>query len=246
MTGLTTREFTGRPKRPRWLTATYLIVPTVVLVTVASLVLGSSGGQQATQQPPPAPAPATAVPTSTAVAGAGGSLKQPSDPDYLTAAPAAMRFQDVGGAALPFSPVDGPLRINGPLAAGYSHTPQGAVLAAMQLLIRLAYLPGWAQVMTEQTVWEGPGRDKAITQRNSTPQWTPAEIAAQIMTPIGFRVESYTPSQATIALLFKKSDQEGYGGSRVVVVWAQGDWKFTVTDASGSNPTYSTVGYTLF
>jgi hypothetical protein len=244
MTGLTTREFTGRPKRPHWLTATYLIVPTVVLVTVASLVLGNSGGQQATQQPPPAPA--TAAPTSTAVAAGGGALKQPSDPDYLTAAPAAMRFQDVGGAALPFSPVDGPLRINGPLAAGYSHTPQGAVLAAMQLLIRLAYLPGWAQVMTEQTVWEGPARDKAITQRNSTPQWTPAEIAAQIMTPIGFRVESYTPSQATIVLLVKKSDQEGYDAPRVVVAWAQGDWKFTVTDASGSIPVDSTVGYTLF
>jgi hypothetical protein len=38
MTGLTTREFTGRPKRPRWLTATYLVVPTVVLVTAAGLV----------------------------------------------------------------------------------------------------------------------------------------------------------------------------------------------------------------
>jgi len=219
--------------------------PLVVAVTAGALALG--GCSSATTPPPTGPAPVTAAPTSPPTQTNTGKPKQPTDPDYLTAAPAAMRFQDVGGLTLPFSPVDGPLRVSGPIAAGYSHTPQGAVLAAMQLLPRIGFGPDYRQVVAEQVVADQAIRDQLISYRATHPQDNPAELAAQLTPPAGFRIESYAPDRATVVMLNRPGGNAGgFTAGRALVVWVDGDWKLPDNSSSTLSPVPDSTGYTLF
>ncbi len=165
----------------------------------------------------------------------------------MTAAPAGLRFQDVGGLTLPFSPVDGPLRVNGPIAAGYSHTPQGAVIAMMQLLPRLVLGPDYHQVVTEQVVADQGVKDKLIAARATRPQDSPAQLATEAAVPVGFRVEAYTADRATVVLLNRDgAGSASFTGGRAAVVWSGGDWKWPDNSDSASFPVADTTGYTLF
>jgi len=242
MTGFTTKQYTDR-RRPPWLWPVVALAAVVVVAVVVGFSLSDGGGPPAAQQPGPAPTSARSAP---AGGGDSGGTHQPNDPNYLTAAPAGLRFQDVGGLTLPFSPVDGPLRINGPIAAGYSHTPQGAVIAMMQLLPRLAFGPGYRAVITEQVVADQKIKDQMLTSRSSNPQGSPADLAAQTKAAVGFRVESYTSDRATIALLYRDPGSGGFSAARGFVVWDSGDWKWPDNSASTSSPVPDSTGYTLF
>jgi len=243
MTGFTTKQYTDR-RRPPWLWPVVALAAVVVVAVVVGFSLSGGGGPPAAQQGTPAPTSAGSAP---AGGGDSGGTHQPNDPNYLTAAPAGLRFQDVGGLTLPFSPVDGPLRINGPIAAGYSHTPQGAVVAMMQLLPRLVLGPEYRQVVTEQVVADQGVKDKLIAARATRPQDSPAQLAAEAAVPIGFRVEAYTADRATVVLLSRDgAGSASFTGGRAAVVWSGGDWKWPDNSDSASFPVADTTGYTLF
>lgn len=250
MTGFTTKQYTDR-RRPPWLWPVVVLAAVVVVAVVVGFSLSRGGGTPAAQQPAPAPTSAGSAPPPPAPARPGGSAvsggtRQPSDPNYLTAAPVGLRFQDVGGLTLPFSPVDGPLRVTGPIAAGYSHTPQGAVIAMMQLLPRLAFGPDYRAVITEQVVADQKIKDQMLASRSSNPQGTPADLAAQTKAAVGFRVESYTADRATIALLYSDPGSGVFSSAQGFVVWDRGDWKWPDNSASTSSPVPDSTGYTLF
>jgi len=251
MTGFTTKQYTDR-RRPPWLWPVVALAAVIVVAVVVGFSLSGGGDPPAAQQPGPAPtsagsAPPPPAPAGPAGGGDSGGSRQPNDPNYLTAAPAGLRFQDVGGLTLPFSPVDGPLRVNGPIAAGYSHTPQGAVIAMMQLLPRLVLGPDYRQVVTEQVVADQGVKDKLIAARATRPQDNPAQLAAEAAVPVGFRVEAYTPDRATVVLLNRDgATSSSFTGGRAAVVWSGGDWKWPDNSASASFPVADTTGYTLF
>ncbi len=245
MTGFTTKQYTDR-RRPPWLWPVVALAAVVVVAVVVGFSLSGGGGPPAAAQQP-GPAPTSAPPAGPVGGGDSGGTHQPSDPNYLTAAPAGLRFQDVGGLTLPFSPVDGPLRINGPIAAGYSHTPQGAVVAMMQLLPRIGFGPDYRQVVAEQVVADQASKDKLIAYRTTRPQDSPAQLAAELAPPVGFRVESYTADRATIVLLnHPGADAGGFTGARAAIVWSGGDWKWPDNSNSMSFSVPDTTGYTLF
>jgi len=153
----------------------------------------------------------------------------------------------VGGLTLPFSPVDGPLRVNGPIAAGYSHTPQGAVIAAMQLAQRIGFGPDYRQVVSEQVTGDPSVKATIINYRASHPQDNPAQLAAELAPPVGFRVETYTPDRATVVLLNRPGGNAGgFVAGRGAVVWSDGDWKLPVDTTTTSFPVADAAGYTLF
>ncbi len=87
MSTSSTHEVTGECRHGRRHRRCF--APLVVAVTAGALALG--GCSSATTPPPPGPAPVTAAPTSPPTQTNTGKPKQPTDPDYLTAAPAAMR-----------------------------------------------------------------------------------------------------------------------------------------------------------
>jgi hypothetical protein len=251
MTGFTTKQYTDR-RRPPWLWPVVVLAAVIVVAVVVGFSLSDGGGPPAAQQGTPAPTSAGSAPPPPPPAGpAGGadsgSTHQPNDPNYLTAVPAGLRFQDVGGLTLPFSPVDGPLRVNGPIAAGYSHTPQGAVIAAMQLAQRIAFGPDYRQVVGEQVTGDPSVKATIINYRATHPQDNPAQLAAELAPPVGFRVETYTPDRATVVLLnHPGSNAGGFVAGRGAVVWSDGDWKVPVDSPTTSSPVTDTTGYTLF
>jgi len=245
MTGFATKQYTNR-RRPPWLWPVVALAAVIVVAVVVGFSLSGGGGPPAAAQHP-GPAPTSAPPAGPVGGGDSGGTHQPNDPNYLTAAPAGLRFQDVGGLTLPFSPVDGPLRINGPIAAGYSHTPQGAVVAMMQLLPRLVLGPEYRQVVTEQVVADQGVKDKLIAARATRPQDSPAQLATEAAVPVGFRVEAYTADRATVVLLNRDgAGSASFTGGRAAVVWSGGDWKWPDNSDSASFPVADTTGYTLF
>jgi len=204
-TGFTTKQYTDR-RRPPWLWPVVALAAVVVVAVVVGFSLSGGGGPPAAAQHP-GPAPTSAPPAGPVGGGDSGSTHQPNDPNYLTAAPAGLRFQDVGGLTLPFSPVDGPLRINGPIAAGYS----------------------------------------LISYRATHPQDNPAELAAQLSPPVGFRIESYAPDRATVVMLNRPGGNAGgFTAGRALVVWVGGDWKLPDNSSSTLSAVPDSTGYTLF
>jgi len=253
----TTREFTGR-RYPRWLwPAVGVTVVLVVVLLIVVLTTGGGGdGESAAVTPPGG---STAEPNPSTGTGGNSSIpavpnpattgtRQPSDPQYLTAAPAEVNFQVVHGLQLPFSPVDGPLRVDGPVAAGYSHTPQGAALAAVQLVARLLYAPGYEQVIKQQSVIAAPVQSQFVAYRNSRPQASDADLAATVARAVAFKVDSFRPDQATIDVAFPNVN--GAPGTYVTgpytVDWSGGDWKVTDSSTSPSMTVTSLPGYTTW
>lgn len=235
----TTPEFTDR--RNRWVLPAAVLA--IVVVTAVALFL-AFGGSQATSALPSAPTPATPDPGESSggrSAAAPSGTREPTDPQYLTALPAGLNWQTVQGLQLPFSPVDGPRLVDGPIAAGYSRTPQGAALAAVQIGSRLLYAAGYERVVTEQTVYDPGLRAKFLAARRASPQGTDDEIAAVVSRPLGFKMQAFTPDRATVVLALPNVN--GAPGTYAVgpytVVWVAGDWKFA--DNSSSVPTIVTT-----
>ncbi len=253
----TTREFTGR-RYPRWLWPAVAVAGmlAVVLLIVVLTTGGGGGGESAAVTPPGG---STAEPNPST--GTGGNSRvpavpnpattgnrQPSDPQYLTAAPAGVNFQVVHGLQLPFSPVDGPLRIDGPIAAGYSHTPQGATLAAVQLEFRLGYAPGYERVLDDQSVMGPSVRQQLLTYRNSRPQSSDADLERMIARSVGFKVDSYTQDRATIEVAFPNVNGAPgtYLTGPISVIWSGGDWKLADNSSAPSIPVNNLSGFTTW
>ncbi len=245
----TTREFADK-RRPRWLWP--LVGAAVLIVVVALILVFTVGGSQSSPAAQPnataGPTQITPAPGSAPANPATTGVLAPNDPQYLTAAPAGVNFQVVHGLQLPFSPVDGPLRINGPVAAGYSRTPQGAALAAIQIGFRLLYAPGYQQVVAEQAAVDPALREKFLAARNAQPQMSDTELSAAVARTVAFKFDSFTPERATVEIA--GPNVNGAPGTYVTgpytVVWSSGDWKFTDNSNSPATTVNSLSGYTTW
>ena len=172
---------------------------------------------------------------------------KPSDQDWLTAAPtgitAAHGWQRVFGASVPFSSSDGPTRITDGLATGYSHTPQGAVLAAAQITYRLNARPADRDLYVRQVKANAAqlaAYDKARSA-GRLPQQQPGGVAWYLWLPGGFRVENCADDLPVVRLPTRGPVNDGkqlWAAVRLVMVWDNGDWRLKPTDASGSQTEY--------
>ncbi|WP_280266255.1 hypothetical protein [Nocardia wallacei] len=184
--------------------------------------------------------------------------KSPTDEDWLTAAPAGTTeprgWQRVHGASVPFSTSDGPAHIdeNG-LAVGYSHTPQGAVLAAAQITYRLNARPADRNLYTQQ-VRVAPQQlaayDKAL-DAGKLPEQQPERVTRYLVAPDAFRVENYADDMAIVRLAARGPVTDGkqlWAAVRLVMVWDSGDWRLKPTESKGSPTEYidSLTGWTTW
>lgn len=183
---------------------------------------------------------ATVLVACTAACGGGGGGEQATTsaaPDPARP-PAQVRWESWQGIALPYSRVDGPRTVAG-AATGYSHTPQGAVLAAIQHSLRLSLASdsAWPQIAS-QSLYPGPGKDEFVLARAqiSTSGLADPKLAPTIL---GYRVGSYTPERTELAIYTRYPDAS-LAAHRQVVVWAGGDWKLLLP-APASNTKSLTV-----
>ncbi len=167
----------------------------------------------------------------------------------LDAAPAALTWRTVGGVSVPRSPIDGPRGGSGVTGSGYSQTPQGAVLAAIngQTALAVAGDRAWAEVANTVTA-PGPGRDAyALARTAVTVSGTvPADRAPAF---VGFEVTDYDTERFTAAVSVAQTiggDDQLYSYP-VALQWLDDDWRIvlpTADDAIDATELESLDGYT--
>jgi hypothetical protein len=205
------------PPRRAWLAAAAVIAVAAGL----ALALTSRGGGPGPGRRPPGPSAPPAA----------------SGPQLPSVSLAGLRWSDYHGVRLPSSAAAGPRHTRNGLAWGFSDTPLGALLAALDIAVRAnaQWGPG-VFVPTIQNQVTGP--DAAALLASCQASYGQASQAAHItggqplgnayVTEEGFRWVAYTPADATLDLV---SAGPGSGGvtirasTRVEVVWQGGDWR---------------------
>jgi len=141
------------------------------------------------------------------------------------------------GVELPVSPTAGPRHTHGGLVAGFTDSPLGALLAAVNIAVRAN--PNWgprifgptirAQVIGSQAAALLASCQDSYAQArqaNGLPAgqpWAPAHV-----TEDAFRWEGYTPADAAVDLVSAGPDGQGgavLAATRIEVRWRDGDWR---------------------
>ena len=120
-----------------------------------------------------------------------------------------VEWREVAGVRLPFSPVHGPHLTKNGRAAGYSHSRQGAAVAAVQVLARTSPSAGprvYWPVVGEQVIGTDAGTMAAALDQ----QYEQLRARATSPVPEG---EPLPDNDASVA------------GFAVTLQWADGDWR---------------------
>lgn len=177
---------------------------------------------------------ATATILLAAACGSGNddpALQQGESTPDLAAAPADLHWRTVGGVSIPVSSVDGPTTTNGTARSGYSQSPQGAVLAAIngQTALAVAGDRVWPEVVNTVTA-PGPGRDEfaaaraGVTVSGSVP-------SDKAPTFVGFEVTDYQsePLSAAVSIAQRLGGENGSLYSYPVALqWIADDWRIVL------------------
>ncbi len=237
--------------------ASLVVVALAVTVTLWSTRHGSRSAVSSSTTPVPmaSTVTATGAPSFTAVETdsfghrvdvpvhpAGEALPQAgrqhraTDPDWLTGAPGGTDrpggWQRVyNGPIIPFSTTDGPVAVQNDVPVGFSHTPQGAALAAEQIYWRISARPidrALWQRLVELTATEQADRDRKIAE-GKLPDRLPDKARPLLYASDAFRIESYTDDLVVLRIA-RKTGAFLHGGKswvamRLTAVWRDGDWK---------------------
>lgn len=184
-----------------------------------------------------------------------GLQHKPTDRDWLTAAPAGTTgsggWQRVFGVSVPFSSSDGPTRLDNGLAVGYSHTPQGAALAAAQIIFRMNARPADRELFQRQ-LRVGPQQLEAYDQAvadNRLPEQQPDQITRYLVASDAFQIENYADDMAIVRLAGRGEvvgGQQTWAAVRLIMVWDAGDWRLKQSTSNAAQTQYisSLVGWT--
>ncbi|MEU3855227.1 hypothetical protein [Streptomyces sp. NPDC029554] len=155
------------------------------------------------------------------------------------AAPADLKWQELGGSRVPTSASAGPTRSAGPVRWCFARTPMGAVLAAHVIPAQMTG-PDWRAVVEEQ-VQPGLGRDLFLSQRSSIDD---SQLTSrQTGSFAGFAVRDYDDKSATVNVLIK-SPQGAFVSTMVQLRWSSGDWKVEPGSDGGLHSKVTTAGGT--
>lgn len=150
-------------------------------------------------------------------------------PIDVAAAPADLTWRSVGGLTVPSSTDDGPVTMSPP--EGYSHTPQGAALAAAhgQAALATASDDHWAETVRTVTA-PGPGRDEFATARAMMS--VSGSVSEQdAATFVGFNITEYSDEAAIVLLATRTPEHDGESlltAYPVQMAWTGGDWKLVL------------------
>ncbi|MET8427822.1 hypothetical protein [Nocardia sp. NPDC004860] len=174
-----------------------------------------------------------------------GDYSCPSAPNCpVVDAPAGMMWQQVGPFTLPFSTSDGPGRIDGPVADGYTRTPQGAALAAWQIIWRLAMSRTYYDAVVPAQV-TGTAQDLE-SLKPTKDNWDVSKKPAYFLRPSAFRMTSWDGSHAIIQYAVPQVGG-GWFSMQFDAIWADGGWKLRApgpTENQVKTPVASLVGWT--
>jgi hypothetical protein len=196
-----------------------LVAAVLALLVVIALVLLLSDDNEE-------PARRDAAPSATP--------SQPDLPKPLTTAPAGVTWQDFQGVALPSSSADGPTRVDGPVHAGFSRTPTGALLAAAQIRVRALATPDVPDLLRVVDAQFAPGPGKTAYRERIAAVTDTSPPPGGYTQYVGFRYLSYSPDLAVISLASQGSSGV-LRASTATVRWLDDDWRLEKA-ADGQEP----------
>ncbi len=206
------------------------LVAAVLLVALGVLVGRSGGNGEAPAASPPVPAPGP-----TAVAGGSPSAAAWVD-DYSF-------YEIPGGQRVPKSVSAGPFHLTdrATLATGFAHSPQGAVMAALNIVARTNWALGkqvWEPTINEQVI--GPWKEQLLAnaRRYGRADLPPPgqRVPGTEDHVAGFDLSSYTPEVAQLRWLVSGVEENGrelYAAVSGEVDWVNGEWRL-VAPQNGS------------
>jgi hypothetical protein len=243
---------TGAPAARR------LILPAAA---AAAILLCAGLAFALTGRPPSPRNPAVTAPVPASPAGAAGPGSQ-GQPQVPRMSLASVLWSGFYGVELPVSAQAGPSGTSGGIAAGFAHTPLGALLAAVNIGVR-ANAQWGPRIFTTVIRGQVTGPDAAALLAACQAAYDQAAQSGQVAggQPLGtvhvteqaFRWITYTPAAAILDLV---SAGPGDGGATVrasvqmEVVWDGGDWKVVAPPGgdwgNSAGPLSSLAGYTVF
>jgi hypothetical protein len=173
-----------------------------------------------------------------------------------------LSWTDFHGIELPISVHDGPHHMRNGLAWGFTDTAHGALLAAVNVVVRTAAL--WGPAIYQPTIRDQvTGPDTSALMAADASGYAAIQAAAHVRpgrpvgrgyaSEAGFRFVAYTPADATVDVVTEGPSTGGSNvlvATRIEVVWLRGDWR--VVAPSGGNWAHSAAvissltGYTAF
>ncbi|MGC5033803.1 hypothetical protein [Micromonospora sp. DT229] len=213
------QDFAERPPwtRPGFIAAAVLVALIVMAgLLIAILAPGGNDHDVVDGTPPPAQPPAT---TSTP--------GQPLPTAVPTAAPNGIRWELIGPIAVPVSDSAGPKQTTDTTASGYAHSPEGALMAAAQIMVRSSHTLGrerWEPTIEQQFV-PSADRNKLLAELRAA-DTGPADPGA-LSQIAGFSYQSYTPDTAVIGLVLRapSAGTPRYHVLSLTLLWRDGDWR---------------------
>jgi hypothetical protein len=226
---------------------------------VAVVLLGAGLAFALTGRSPASRSPAATAPASPAGAAGPGSLVQPQLPRMSLA---SVRWSGFYGVELPVSAQAGPYDTSGGMAAGFAHSPLGALLAAVNIGVR-ANAQWGPRIFTAVIRGQVTGPDAAALLAGCQAAYDQAAQSGQVTggQPLGtvdvteqaFRWITYTPAAAILDLAVAGPGASGatvHASVQMEVVWDGGGWKVVAPPGgdwgNSAAELPSLAGYTAF
>ena len=231
------------------------------VAAMAALILGAGLALIATARPSgtsaPAHRPDPQVSPATLTAPAS-----PAPPQLPQVSLDGLQWSDFHGVELPYSPQAGPRDTRGGLAAGFAHSPLGALLAAVNIAVRANAQWGPAifgpEIRGHAT---GPGAAALLAACQAA--YDQASQAARVTggKPLGdvdvaeqaFRWITYTPAAAVLDLAVAGPGSQGtivQVSIQLSLLWHRTDWMLVVPPGgdwrASASALGSLAGYTVF
>lgn len=173
-----------------------------------------------------------------------------------------LSWVDFHGVQLPVSAHDGPRSTRGGLAQGFTDTPRGALLAAIDIGVRTAALWGPA-IYTPTITHQVTGPDAAALLNTDTSDYKALRdvasagagpyIGRAYAVEAAYRFVAWSPADATVDVVTEGPGNNGatvLAATRIEVVWQHGDWRLVAPPggdwANSAASISSPSGYTTF
>lgn len=213
-------------------------VAVLLLIIVGIILFVWVGNDDESDAAPPAQTQAATPTPSASLASSDESVcgLDATGGTTLTSAPGDVEWEFIGGIAAPKSAEHGPGVVDEQtgIRSCYSHTPEGALLAAAGQAASSGDPELYLETVRALSV-DGPGKDltieraqRSISEGGANP---PIEIA-------GFRLLSYTGDEATVEIVASADSgaELVYFTSSAVMQWTNGDWYTKYKDDGSSGP----------
>jgi hypothetical protein len=232
------------------------------LLPAAAAVIAVAGAAAALVIARSGTAGSSAAPGARRAAPAASPASGPQAPQLPRVSLGGLRWSDYHGVELPSSPAAGPRDTAGGLASGFTDTPLGALLAALNIAVRAnaQWGPGiFTPTIRDQVT--GPyapallaGCQATYAQDSKAAHVTGgAPLGNAYVTEEAFRWVAWSPVSATVDLVSAAPGSQGTtvrAVVRVQVTWSGGDWRVTAPPGgdwgNAAAGLSSLSGYTLF